>query len=64
MFEKNEIRLVIYSIIASAYMIITYDIIQALMQDPINYNIIPIKATAGLISAGIGAGVIFMLTKR
>ena len=62
MFKKEEIKLIIYGIVASAYMVISYDIIQELVRNPIDWVVIWTKVPAGLISMVIGICVIYFLT--
>ena len=60
--NKKEIKLIVFAIIASAYMTIFYDIFQEFANDPIDWDVVGIKVVGGLISMGIGVGVIYYLT--
>lgn len=63
--EKKEIRSFVYGIVVSAYMIISYDIIQEFAKTPIDFTLIGIKALAGFGSLGIGLVVfLFLISKK
>jgi hypothetical protein len=64
LFKKEEVKLVVFGIVASSYTLMAYDIIQELFKVPIDLNILPVKTAAGVISMFIGIAVIAYLTKK
>ena len=62
--KKEDIKLIVYGIVTSAYITIFYDIFQELAKKPIDINAIGIKAFAGFGSLIIGLGVLYYLTYK
>jgi hypothetical protein len=62
LFKKEEIKLIFIGIVISAYMAMSYDIVQALMINPYE-NILP-KAVAGLVSMGVGGTIVYFFTRK
>jgi hypothetical protein len=57
----RDIRLIVYGLVVSAYMAISYEVFKDLMKTPIDFNSIIASAIAGLGSLGVGIVVFFTL---
>ena len=64
MLLSRDIRLVIYGIVITAYMTMSYEIVKDFMKKPIDTNDIISTAIAGLFSLGVGIGAFFFLTHK
>ena len=61
MLITRDIRLIIYGLVVSAYMAISYEVFKDLMKTPIDFNSIITSTIAGLGSLGVGIVVFFTL---
>jgi len=62
--KKEEIKLIVYGIVASAYITIFYDLFQEFAKTPIDFEIIKIKALAGFGSIFVGLGALWYLVRK
>ena len=61
---NREIRLILYGIVVTAYMTISYEFIKDMLKTPIDVGNIITTVAAGLVSLVVGFGVFFFLIRK